>query len=236
MKPTVLVSGCTKGIGLAIAQKFAQEGFNVAGCARNQSDLELLFTQLSTQYPKQHFFMEACDVSNTELLKIFAKDVLREFGTVQVLVNNAGVFMPGTILQEEEGAFEKQFLTNVSSAYHLSRIIGTNMVSNLVGHIFNICSTASITAYTNGGSYCISKYAMLGMNQVLREELREKNIKVTAVLPGATLTDSWKGSDLPSERFIPAEDIAKLVWNAYDLSPSTVVEELLIRPQLGDFK
>jgi NADP-dependent 3-hydroxy acid dehydrogenase YdfG len=75
---------------------------------------------------------------------------------------------------------------------------------------------------------------MLGLNQVLRQELKDKNIKVTAVLPGATLTDSWKGTDLPKERFIPAEDIAKLVYNAYTLSPQTNVEEILVRPILGD--
>ena len=142
--------------------------------------------------------------------------------------------MPGAILEEEDGAFEKQYLTNVSSAYYLSRIIGAQMVKRGTGHIFNVCSTASITAYTNGGSYAISKYAMFGLNQVLREELKNKKVKVTAILPGATLTDSWKGTNLPPERFIPATDIGKLVWGAYDLSPQTNVEEILVRPIEGD--
>lgn len=234
MNPTILVSGCTKGIGLAIVKIFAHHGFNVAGCARNKADLQALFIDLSASYPKQQFFMEACDVSNTEMLKIFAEDVLKEFKSIHVLVNNAGVFMPGTILDEPENALETQFQTNVASAYYLCQIIGKNMLGSGRGHIFNICSTASITAYTNGGSYCISKYAMLGLNQVLRQELKDKNIKVTAILPGATLTDSWKGSELPAERFIPSEDIAKLVYNAYTLSPQTNVEEILVRPILGD--
>jgi short-subunit dehydrogenase len=234
INPTLLISGCTKGIGLAIALKFAEEGFNIAGCARNENDLKKLFTKLSTQFPKQIFFMEACDVSDTESLKTFAQDALNEFKNIDVLVNNAGVFMPGTILEEEDGAFEKQYLTNVSSAYYLSRLIGRQMVKNKQGHIFNICSTASITAYTNGGSYCISKYALMGMNGVLREELKTKNVKVTAVLPGATLTESWKGSHLPKTRFIPPADIAKLIWAAYDLSEQSNVEEILIRPILGD--
>lgn len=233
-KPTILVSGCTKGIGLAIVNKFAKEGFNIAGCARSKDDLEQLFTFLATQYPSQQFFMEVCDVSISDQLKTFAVDVLNEFKQVDVLVNNAGVFMPGSILQEDEGVFEKQFLTNVSSTYHLCRIIGSDMVKKGKGHIFNICSTASITAYTNGGSYCISKFAMFGLTQVLREELIEKKIKVTAVLPGATLTDSWKESDLPPNRFIPAEDIAKLVYNAYELSEFTNVEQILVRPLAGD--
>jgi NADP-dependent 3-hydroxy acid dehydrogenase YdfG len=102
------------------------------------------------------------------------------------------------------------------------------------GYVFNICSTASIKAYPNGGSYCISKFALLGMTKVLREELKEHNVKVTAILPGATLTDSWKGTDVPENRFIKPTDIAETIWNAYLLSKNTVIEEILIRPQLGD--
>ena len=124
--------------------------------------------------------------------------------------------------------------TNVSSAYHLTRAILPFMIEKNSGHIFNICSTASLKAYPDGGSYCISKYAMLGLNQVLREELKGQDIKVTAVFPGATYTDSWKNSGLPEERFIPASDIAKLIWSAYDLSDTTNVEEILVRPVLGD--
>jgi short-subunit dehydrogenase len=236
MNPTLLVSGCTKGIGLAIVNIFSANGFNVAGCARNTTELNELHTKLSNTYPNQNFFFETCDVSRTDTLKQFAHKALNHFKSIDVLVNNAGVFLPGTILAEPEHALEFQFQTNVASAYYLCQIIGKNMLENGHGHIFNICSTASITAYTNGGSYCISKYAMLGLNQVLRQELKDKNIKVTAVLPGATLTDSWKGTDLPKERFIPAEDIAKLVYNAYTLSPQTNVEEILVRPILGDIR
>ncbi|MBL7876963.1 MAG: SDR family NAD(P)-dependent oxidoreductase, partial [Cyclobacteriaceae bacterium] len=102
------------------------------------------------------------------------------------------------------------------------------------GHIFNICSIASIKAYPNGGSYAISKFALLGFSKVLREELKEHGIRVTAVLPGATKTASWAGSTLPDSRFIKPEDVAETIFSAYSLSPNAVVEELLIRPQLGD--
>jgi short-subunit dehydrogenase len=88
--------------------------------------------------------------------------------------------------------------------------------------------------YINGGSYCISKYAMYGMTQVLREEMKEHNVRVTAVLPGATYTSSWEGADLPPERLMKPEDVASAVWNAYEMSSRTVVEEIILRPQLGD--
>jgi short-subunit dehydrogenase len=102
------------------------------------------------------------------------------------------------------------------------------------GHVFNICSIASIKAYPNGGSYAISKFALLGFTKVLREELKEDGIRVTAVLPGATRTSSWDAVPLPEERFMKPEDVADAVFGAYSLSPRSVVEEVLIRPQLGD--
>jgi len=89
-------------------------------------------------------------------------------------------------------------------------------------------------AYSNGGSYAISKFAMLGFSKCLREELKKFRIRVTAVMPGATMTNSWAGSDLPDERFMPAEDIAETIFAAYSLSGRSVVEEIVIRPQLGD--
>ena len=102
------------------------------------------------------------------------------------------------------------------------------------GHVFNICSIASLQAYEAGGSYSISKFAMLGLSKQLRHELKNFGVRVTAVMPGATLTDSWAGVDLPADRFIQAEDVAKTIQAVYELSSSADVEEIVIRPQLGD--
>jgi len=124
--------------------------------------------------------------------------------------------------------------TNLYSAYHLSRALLPGMISNGHGHIFNMCSIASKIAYPNGGSYSISKFALLGFSKVLREELKEKGIKVTSILPGATWSNSWAGVDLPKDRLMEAEDIAIAVWGALQMSPSAVMEEIILRPQLGD--
>src|SRR5690349_20420076 len=97
-----------------------------------------------------------------------------------------------------------------------------------------MCSIASFKAYANGGSYAISKFAMLGFSKGLREELTPFNIRVTAVMPGATKTASWEGTDLPDSRFMKVEDVADSVYAAYALSKRSVVEEIVIRPQLGD--
>ena len=97
-----------------------------------------------------------------------------------------------------------------------------------------MCSIASLNAYPNGGSYTISKFALLGFSKVLREELKDKGIRVTSVMPGATWSHSWDGADFPEDRLMKSEDIALVVSNAIDLSPNAVVEEIIIRPQLGD--
>ena len=144
------------------------------------------------------------------------------------------MFLPGSIATEEAGVLEKLTETNVYSAYHLTRGLLPYMLKQQSGHIFMMCSTASITAYTNGGSYCITKFALLGMAKVLRQELKDQHIKVTAILPGATYTDSWQGTDLPRERFMEAQDVADAIIAAAQLSPSAVIEEILMRPMAGD--
>jgi len=122
----------------------------------------------------------------------------------------------------------------LASTYHLTRAIISHIRNSKRPYIFNICSTASITPYMNGGSYCISKYAQLGFTKVLREELKSEKIKVSAVMPGATLTNSWAGTDLPAERFSQPQSVAQLIWAAYQLPDSTVMEEIVVRPIDGD--
>lgn len=154
--------------------------------------------------------------------------------TADVLVNNAGQFLPGSIHNEGEGVLEKMIENNVYSAYHLTRVLLPQMMAQKKGHIFNICSIASLNAYANGGAYSISKFALLGFSKNLREEMKPHGVKVTAVLPGAVYTDSWSGSGISPERIMESEDIAELIFTCSQLSPQAVVEDLVIRPQLGD--
>jgi short-subunit dehydrogenase len=155
---------------------------------------------------------------------------------VSALVNNVGIFLPGQIHNEPEGTFEMTMNLNVASIYHLTRGLIGDMMKQRNGHIFMMGSTASVTAYPNGGSYCISKFALLGMAKELREEMKPYGVKVTTLLPGATYTDSWAASGLPESRFMQAADVAEVIWSAYNLSAAAVVEEILLRPQLGDIK
>lgn len=233
MNKLIVVSGGTKGIGRAVIEKFAASGFDVFTCARNENDLVQLKISIEQKNDVTLHYLVA-DLSQRAAVADFSKAILDLKRPVEILVNNAGYFEPGLITEEREGALEKMIDTNVYSAYHLTRALVPNMKKEKTGHIFSICSVASLFAYPNGGSYSISKFALLGFTKVLREELKRFGIRVTAVIAGAAYTASWEKSDLPRERFMKAQDVADALFGAYSLSPQAVMEELIIRPQLGD--
>lgn len=229
-----VITGATKGIGKALSELFAKNGLNLCLCARSENDLQELRSNLNKINPKVSVFIKACDLSQKSQVIEFGNYCLEKLNEIDILVNNAGIFLPGNIYNEPDGLLEDLVNINLYSAYHLTRSLVPSMIANKKGHIFNLCSVASINAYDMGGSYAITKFALLGFSKNLRHELKEFGIRVTAVLPGAVFTPSWEGTTQPESRFIPAEDIASLIWNAYEVSDRTVVEELLIRPLLGD--
>lgn len=233
MNKVIVVTGGTKGIGLAVIEKFAAQGFDVIACARNAAELDTLSKSIEGKYAVK-VFVKATDMGDKMQVKAFADFVTGLHRPIDVLVNNAGFFIPGEISTEPDGTLESMMNANLYSAYNLTKGLVGEMKKKKSGYIFNICSIASFTAYANGGSYAISKFAMLGFSKCLREELKKFNIRVTAVMPGATKTRSWDGVDLPDDRFMPAEDIAETIFSAYSLSGRSVVEEIVIRPQLGD--
>jgi len=230
----IIITGATKGIGRAIAEKFAGGGYDLAVCSRNSDDLAAMKQALQKQNPGIEVLTKVADMREKAEVLAFADFIKENWGEVDVLVNNAGLFIPGEISKEEDGVLEQMIETNLYSAYHLTRALLPVMVKKGSGHIFNMCSIASLIAYPNGGSYSISKFALLGFSKVLREELKTKGIKVTSIMPGATWSASWAGVDLPENRLMQASDIAIAVWSASMMSPAAVVEDIVIRPQLGD--
>lgn len=230
----IVITGATKGIGLAIAHAFAKEGFNLAVCSRSTEDLAAFKEQFLSLYPSIEVLTQRADMSKKDEVLHFAELIKSNWTELAALVNNAGLFVPGEIISEADGVLESQIETNLYSAYYLSRALLPILLPQKSGHIFNICSIASFLSYPNAGSYSISKFAMLGFSKVLRDELKDKGIKVTSVMPGATWSNSWAGVELPESRLMQANDIAIAVWSAFSMSPSAVVEDIILRPQLGD--
>jgi short-subunit dehydrogenase len=228
-----IVSGGTRGIGKAIAEEFAKNGFDIVISARNAVDLSGAQSHIENTYNVKCFIQKA-DLSIKAQVTEFSDFILALNQEIGVLVNNAGAFIPGNVHEEADGVLEQLIETNLYSAYYLTRGLTPKMIEQKSGHIFNICSVASLKAYPNGGSYSISKFALLGFSKVLREEMKSFGVKVTSIMPGAVYTDSWAGAGIPEERFMSVEDIAQTIWSAFNLSKNAVIEDIVLRPQEGD--
>ena len=230
----IVITGGTKGIGKAIAELFARKGFNIALCARTTADLNAVQKELKSANSEIQIIAEKVDMSIRNQVEAFAEKVIKKWGNIEVLINNAAAFIQGSFLEEPDDLLENMMATNVLGSYYLTKKLLPGMISSETGHIFNICSIASEKAYPGCSSYVVTKHALLGFSRALRLELMDKKIKVTSVMPGATLTNSWAGVKLPKGRIMAAEDVAKTVWAAYDTGPSATIEEIVMRPQLGD--
>lgn len=223
-----LITGATKGIGRAVATKLWKEGYDLVLIARSAEDLKQLQKELVA--PERTILTYPVDCSIKEEVYQFLNKVKNEFGFIDVLVNNVGAFMPGSLLDEEDEAFEKQQDLNVNATYYISKFFGKEMRLRQQGHIFNICSVASKSPVENGGSYSVTKAAMFSLNHVLRQELAPHNVKVTAFLPGSTKTASWEGTTIPDEKFVQPADIADTLYAILNLSKGVNVDEVLITP------
>ena len=234
MKKTLIITGGSKGIGRSISIKFAKNNFDIFTCSRNQDELNKLESEIKSINPKIKVSTLVSDLSTKEGSLNFIDFVIKNTNKIDVLVNNVGTFIPGKLIEEEDSALEQMININLYSNYWVTKGLVNLMTNKKEGHIFNMCSIASKVAYANGGSYCISKFAFYGMSQCLREELKDFNIKVTSVLPGAVRTGSWDGTLLPDDRFIKPDDVSSSIYSAYNTSKGATIEEIIIRPRLGD--
>lgn len=229
-----VITGASRGIGKATARIFALHGYDLYLCSRNEENLFRTIDELKKDFSNVSVDGKAFDLAKKQQAQLFGEWINTNADAIDILVNNAGNFIQGNVSDEPDGALEEMMEANLYSAYHLTRAILPKMMAAKTGHIFTLCSIASLAAYPNGGSYSISKFALLGFTKNLRRELQPHGIKVTAVIPGAAYTDSWKGSGVPAQRLMEADDIAKVIYDATLLSPQAVIEEIIIRPQSGD--
>lgn len=219
-------------MGKTIAWRLAEAGYNIFICSRKQAEIDLFCEDI-----RQRFGVKAAgvqtDCANMDELRRFAEFIKEHADSVDVLINNAGMFSPASILDEPEGLLLKHMQLNLYAAHYLCRVFGRMMREQRRGHIINISSVAALNPVVTAGSYSVTKAALLSLTKVLREELMEWNVKVTAILPGSTYTESWKGTDLPPGRFVSSEDIAAGVLMCLRASSGANVDELIIRPAEG---
>lgn len=232
-RANIVITGASRGIGAAIARAFAAQH---PGCilwllARSKEQLRSVADACAMAGADARVLV--CDVTESIEVDRAAEAILKE-GTPTCLINNAGAYQPGSLDNTDVASLAHQIDVNVLSAFRMSKAFLPAMASRGSGLVVMMASIASVKGYPGGLSYCVAKHALLGLGRVLREEMKDSGVAVTNILPGATFTPSWEGVDVPEERFMPAEDIARAVVSIHQMSPRTVVEEIVLRPMLGD--
>jgi NAD(P)-dependent dehydrogenase (short-subunit alcohol dehydrogenase family) len=233
-KPVVLVTGASQGIGAAIARVFAKEvkGVRLALVARNVRGLQATAKACAKAGAKAECF--ECDVGNEASVALMADAVRERFGAVEVLVNNAGAFAMAPFVDTNVDEFDRMIAVNLRSAFLVTRAFLPAMLQRKGGDIFFMSSIAGLGAYPNAAAYCAAKFGVTGLAKVLRAETKDHGIRVCCVHPGATWSPSWEKSGVKPERIMPPADIARAFLDVYRLGRGTVVEEIILRPQLGD--
>jgi len=225
----IIITGASKGLGKAIATLFAQKGYTLFLCARNEKALLHTAQTLQLQNPQSKIYTKAIDISISANAKEFANWCL-SYGTPNILINNAAQFIAASLLHEEEKTLENLMHTNVYSAINITKILLPAMMQHKQGHIFNICSTAAIQAYTKASSYSITKHALLGFSRNLCHELKPNCIKVTAIIPGAIHTESWMNEKVDKTCMLSVDEVAEKIYTTSLLSFQNNEEEIILQP------
>lgn len=228
-----LVTGATKGMGRAISFALVKEGYKLIACARKLEELKKLQVDIDSEVAGAEVVVRACDFSSPSELNDLINWLEASVFDIDVLVNNVGLFKPGSIFKEADDALAKHMQVNVFTPYHLSVFAGKKMREKQRGHIFSISSVASRNAIPTAGSYSITKYALAGLTAVLREDLKKDGVKVTEIIPGSTLTSSWEGTTISKDEFVLPEDIANALIAVLKMSVGANVDEIMIKPIKG---
>lgn len=231
----VWITGASSGIGLALAKLFATRGSTVVISSRNKDKLLASMNEIGSD---RRVFLFPCDVSSPEQVNAVYDKLHQTNVNINVLINNAGVYTHGPFLGFPLEKFDQSFATNVRGVFLCTQSVLPKMVEQKFGIIVNILSVVVTKTFVNSSIYSATKAAVLAMSKSLREEVRDKNIKVMNVYPGATLTDIWspRVAEKFGSRMMKPEEIATaIVCNVEAmLSNGVMIEELVIRPQMGD--
>ena len=227
-----LITGASRGIGLAIARSFAAEGYKLVITGRKLPPLEKAGRELTRLGSR--VLAKVCDVRDPESVQSLAASVKKQFGRVDILINNAGIAHPSVPVEKLSYADWKAVIdTNLTGTFLVTRAILALMPDG--GTIVNNLSVAAKRVFPGWSAYNTSKHGALGLTNTLREELRPRGIRVIALLPGATDTDIWDTPwpDAPRKNMMSADTVAKALADALTLPIGSTVEELTIAPTSG---
>jgi 3-oxoacyl-[acyl-carrier protein] reductase len=223
-----LVTGASRGIGLAIARRLGQMGARVSLCARNAENLERAASGL--REAGIHVLALPTDVTRADEVAGLVSETQRTFGPVDILVNNAGIGIFGPFHEQTEAEWNAVLDTNLKSVFLASRAVAPEMMRRKSGHIINIVSLAGRSTFATGAIYCASKWGLLGLSGCMAEDLRAHCIRVSAICPGSVATEFSPHAGKDPSRMLQPEDVAHAVAALVTQAPGSFISEVQIRP------
>jgi 3-oxoacyl-[acyl-carrier protein] reductase len=223
-----VVTGASRGIGLAIARKLGGLGAKLSLCARNADKLQNVADELKNAGVE--VIIVAADVSSGDDVLSLVEETKQAFGAIDILVNNAGIGYFGPFYEAKESNWDSVLDTNLKSVFLLSKAVAKGMIEQRGGHIINIASLAGKNAFAGGAIYCASKWGLLGMTECMAEDLRAHGIRVSAICPGTVATDFSPHVGKDPSKMLQPEDIAHVVESIVTQAPQSFISEVLLRP------
>jgi short-subunit dehydrogenase len=223
----VIVTGGSRGLGLAISRQLAKEGAHLALCARDMAELERAKAELLTHGGE--VFTYTCDITDKAEVERFAEAARQEIGPIDVLINNAGIILVTPYEHSTEDDFRDAMDTNFWAPYHLINAVLPQMLARKAGRIVNVTSIGGKISVPHLLPYSASKFALVGYSEGLRAELLKDNIYVTTVCPGLTRTGSprnaiFKGKNEDEYAWFKIADSMPLVTSSAEDCASQIID------------
>ncbi len=229
----ILITGGSRGIGKGIAEELASAGYDIVLLAKNEKNLMQTKDQILTKH-KVKIDTISCDLSDTREIDNAFNYCKRQGYKFTSIAHSAGIFIEGCNLSSTIDVYDAMMDVNLRAIYYFTRLFKPLLDTSKKCTIVIIGSTAGLEPYTIGSIYGIAKWGLKGYAVNLRQELAKDGIGVVLVNPGSTFTDLWKGTAHPKSRFVQPNDIGIMVRACLSLSADAIVDEITVRPLLGD--
>ncbi|MCL6481368.1 MAG: SDR family NAD(P)-dependent oxidoreductase [Firmicutes bacterium] len=223
-----LITGASRGIGLAIARRLGQMGARLALCARQRDRLERAAESLRQQgFP---VLAVVADVANAASVTALVEQTRRTLGEIDILVNNAGLGTFGPVQEITEADWDAVLDTNLKGVFLCTRAVAPQMIRRRRGHVINISSLAGKNAFAGGSAYCASKWGLMGLSYCMAEDLRGYGVRVSVICPGTVHTEFSPHAGKDPRKMLQPEDVAHAVALLLTQAPQSFISEILIRP------
>lgn len=221
-----LITGASKGIGRAMSTLFAEKGATVYAVARSAALLEELADEANGK--KGRILPAPCDVTDAEAVESLIGQIMREEEHIDVLINNAGLGHFGAIHELTEAQWDEMMNVNLKGVFLCTKYTAPHMIKRQSGHIINISSVAGTVTFPGGGGYCASKFGLMAFNDVLTQELKPHNVKVSVICPGSVQTHFNQGE--PKDYALRPEEVAYMAYQMAAAPEHIIMNQLIMRP------